>query len=136
MEDLVRELEVILAKVEELSVERKEFFEQWMQDHFGLEKDVPFRTCFLERDLSEAKKELKTISDEYRWCNGTPYDDYLHFNKVSALDKKKREAIGNTVVASLFVLIMTVTVLVTSLAPSSNDITQTPLFVIINGIEY
>ncbi len=59
--------------------------------------------------------------------------------KIKKLDTKKQEVIDNLIGGLLFVLLMSMlsaTVLVTSLAPSSNDITQTPLFVIINGIEY
>ena len=59
--------------------------------------------------------------------------------KIKKLDTKKQEVIDNLIGGLLFILLMSIlsaTVLVTSLMPSSNDITQTPLFVIINGIEY
>jgi len=59
--------------------------------------------------------------------------------KIKKLDAKKREIIDNLIggiLLVLMVLIMFATVLLTSLMPSSNDITQTPLFVIINSIEY
>ncbi len=59
--------------------------------------------------------------------------------KIKKLDTKKQEIIDNLIGGLLFILLMSMlsaTVLVTSLASSSNDITQTPLFVIINGIEY
>jgi len=55
------------------------------------------------------------------------------------LDAKSRKIIDRLIegfLLILMVLIMLATVLLTSLMPSSNDITQTPLFVIINGIEY
>ena len=59
--------------------------------------------------------------------------------KIKKLDTKKQAVIDNLIGGLLFILLMSilsVTVLATSLASSSNDITQTPLFVIINGIEY
>ncbi len=55
--------------------------------------------------------------------------------KIKKLDTKKQEVIDNLIGGLLFILLMSmlsVTVLVTSLASSNNA----PLFVIINGIEY
>ena len=55
--------------------------------------------------------------------------------KIKKLDTKKQEVIDNLIRGLLFILLMSMlsaTVLATSLASSSH----TPLFVIINGIEY
>ncbi len=59
--------------------------------------------------------------------------------KIKKLDARSRKIIDRLIegfLLILMVLIMLATVLLTSLVPSSNDITQTPLFVIVNGIEY
>ena len=51
------------------------------------------------------------------------------------LDEEKRETIANVIVMILFVLMMTAVVLATSLTLRSSDISS-PLYVVINGIEY
>ena len=82
-------------------------------------------------NLSGAKVNLLTLITVFRGRSEMKL-------KIKKLDAKKLEIIDKLIGGLLFIFLISMlsaTVLVTSLA-SSNSITQTPFFVIINGIEY
>jgi hypothetical protein len=57
-----------------IPTERRTFFYLWLYDHYGFVDEASILAYIGKLDKEKARDEVKTVKDEYLWCQKEPIE--------------------------------------------------------------
>jgi len=86
VDSLVTSLRDILLHADLLISQRREFFWDWLRDHFKITNinNEQIVARLLTQDIETVAQEVKTISEEYEWCRTTSLREIERMKKKHA----------------------------------------------------